>query len=424
MTACGDETTTAPTGGASGVQCNGAVCILTGTLTEDLTLTPDKQWLLRGGVFIGIDQGERVTLTIEPGTTIFGETSTNGMLVINRGSRIVADGSPEAPIVFTSSKEEGARARGDWGGIVINGRARINACSGDGTASCEALGEGGAGWYGGDDDEDDSGVLRFVRVEFGGRTVSPDNELNGIAFQAVGSGTTVEYVQVHMNKDDGVEFFGGTVSPRYLLVTGAADDSFDWTDGWRGKGQFWVAQQYVDGGDNGIEADNNAEDNAASPRSRPTLSNITLIGSPQSESSDLGILLREGTAATLANVIVAGFNEACFNIDHAETFNNAAAGELGITCSIVSCAQNFLEDAADPMELGPFYASQEANEAGEPGLVDAFDEVSPDFRPAEGSPARHGAIVPEDAFFAPVQFRGGVDPSNDWTQGWTTSVRN
>ena len=243
----GDDTTDDTTGNDTGdtsVECADGVCVLSGTITEDLTLTADTAWLLRGGVFIGDDENETV-LTVEAGTIVYGESSTDGMLVIRRNARMIAEGTADAPIVFTSSKAEGSRARGDWGGIVINGNAPINACAED-SEGCEAFGEGGTGWYGGSDADDDSGVLKYVRVEFAGTLVSPDNELNGIAFQGVGAGTEIDFVQVHMNADDGVEFFGGTVNARHMVLTGIGDDSLDWTDGWQGNAQFLVAQQYDD----------------------------------------------------------------------------------------------------------------------------------------------------------------------------------
>jgi hypothetical protein len=174
------------------------------------------------------------------------------MLVVRRSSQIIARGTAALPIIFSSSKLDGERARGDWGGLIINGRSTINSCAG-GTGVCEAFGEGGTGFYGGDDEADNSGVLEYVRVEFAGTLISPDNELNGIAFQGVGSGTTVDHIQVHMNADDGVEFFGGTVNVKHVLVTGVGDDSMDWTDGWRGRAQHIVLQQYDDGGDQGID---------------------------------------------------------------------------------------------------------------------------------------------------------------------------
>jgi hypothetical protein len=416
--------------GGGGLDCENGVCVLTGTLTEDLTLTPDRQWLLRGGVFVGDDVNETV-LTIEPGTTVYGETATQGMLVVRRGSKLMAEGTRAAPIVFTSSKAPGTRSRGDWGGVIVNGRATINACAEGGGAVCEAYGEGGTGWYGGADDADSSGVIRYVRIEFAGRLVSPDNELNGLALQGAGSGTTIEYVQIHLGKDDGIEFFGGTANFKRVLVTGAADDNLDWTDGWRGKGQFFVSVQFEDAGDNGIEADNNAEDNAAAPRSRPVLSNLTLVGVPTSEFSDLGILLREGTGAHIANAIVVGWNEACLDIDHAETFasahdGTALTGALVLTNSILSCATPFLVDDGEPWEPGTFFRDwNEGNRVVDPQLADPWNPTQPDVRPGTGSPAAGMTpVIPDDPFFEAVDFIGGVDADDDWTAGWTTFVRN
>ena len=151
-------------------------------------------------------------LEIEAGTTIYGDSATNGTLVIARGSQIHAHGTAAAPIVMTSDQLEGERARGDWGGLIINGYAPLNIEGG------EAEGEGDTGTYGGDDPTDSSGILEYVRVEFAGTEFSPDNELNGIAFQGVGSGTTVENVMVKFNKDDGLEFFGGTVEVKYVRL--------------------------------------------------------------------------------------------------------------------------------------------------------------------------------------------------------------
>jgi hypothetical protein len=413
--------------------CNDSgVCFLTGTLTEDLTLTADRQWVLRGGVFIGDDEN-RTVLTVEPGTRIYGESSTNGMLIITRGSRLMAEGTRERPIVFSSSKTPGTRSRGDWGGVIINGRAGINNCAEDSKTEglCEAFGEGGTGWYGGSDDRDNSGVLRFVRIEFAGRIISPDNELNGLALQGVGDGTVLDHLQIHMNKDDGIEFFGGACNFKRVLITGVADDNLDWTDGWRGKGQFLVAQQYEDAGDNGIEGDNNAENNQAEPRSRPLLSNITLIGNPQSEHSDLGILVREGTAARIHNTLVLGWNDACLRIDHAETFANAVnaqgalSGELVLQNSIMSCASPFKAKADDPFTIEAFFTTMNSgNLLADPLLVRPFDLANPDYRPGPGSPARSGAQVPDDSFFERVTFKGGVDPDDDWTAGWTIHERS
>ncbi len=148
-----------------------------------------------------------------------------------------------------------------------------------------------------------------MRVEYGGIQFSPDNELNGIAFQGVGSGTTVDHVQVHMSKDDCIEFFGGTVSMKYAIMSACGDDSLDWTDGWRGNGQFLVVQQKGDEADRGIEADNLDMANDSLPRSNPTLYNMTLVGDPaDSSTSNRGMTIRRGTAGTIRNSIVMGFD--------------------------------------------------------------------------------------------------------------------
>lgn len=412
------------------VTCSGSVCKLSGEITQSFTMTMDKEWLLQGGVFIGDDVNKTV-LTIEAGTKIFGETSSKAFLTVRRGSQIIAEGTKAAPIVFSSSKPEGSRARGDWGGVVLNGRAPINGCTNPGANGCEAEGEGGTGKYGGNDPEDNSGVLRYVRVEFAGHPITPDNELNGIAFQGVGRKTVIEYIQIHMAADDGMEFFGGTAQFKYVLTTGCADDNLDWTDGWQGKGQFFVAQQYDDNGDNGIEADNSGEDNKALPRSKPTLANLTLIGVPTSEKSDIGMLLREGTAAKIYSAIVTSWNESCLDIDHEETFTNAGSatalsGELTIEGSIISCTTPFKEDAADPFKVSDFFTTLNVgNRLVDPALIKPLDTAEPNFAPQAGSPALTGGKTPEnDDFFTKVNFVGGVDPQNDWTKGWTTTARN
>ena len=400
-----------------GTTAEGSVCVLQGDITQDLTLTNDKTWLLRGGVFIGNDT-DRTVLNIQEGTVVYGETATKGMLVIRRGSQINANGTAAAPIVFTSPNEEGSRARGDWGGLIINGRAPINGCD---AAPCEAEGEGGTGKYGGADPEDSSGTLRYVRVEYAGILLSEDNELNGIAFQGVGRGTSVDYVQVHMNKDDGVEFFGGTVDVKHVLLTGIGDDCLDWTDGWQGRAQFVAAVQFDDAGDQGIEADNNGESNDAEPRSAPTLANVTLWGSG-SASSDLGMLLREGTGATIRNAIVANFGEACFAIDHAATFGNAwdgvaLNGALVVQNSVFWCPDSALvkepEIADLPFTVAEFLTLNTGNDEVDPALTGV-----PDLRPGAGSPALTGAAAPAGGFFEATDYRGAFGDT-DWTAGWT-----
>jgi hypothetical protein len=276
------------------------VRVIRGRFTSSILLESQYHYVLRGAVFIA----RGANLVIQPGTRIVGEFATLGTLVIEQGGRIIADGTAAAPIVFTSDQPIGQRARGDWGGLIINGEAPTNLPGGVG------LGEGDTGQYGGNSPNDNSGVLRYVRVEYAGIEFSPDNELNGIAFQGVGRGTVVDYVQIKFNKDDGVEFFGGTVDARHLILTAIGDDSIDWTFGWTGRIQFAIAQQRGDDADNGIEADNNGNNNALTPVSNPTLYNVTLIGDPDTNEggeSDDGGEIREGTAGTFRNFIIMGF---------------------------------------------------------------------------------------------------------------------
>ena len=182
-----------------------------------------------------------------------------------------AIGTRERPIVFTSDQPVGQRGRGDWGGIIINGRAPVNIEGGEG------VGEADTGVYGGNQPNDNSGTMRYVRVEFAGVEFSPDNELNGIAFQAVGSGGTYDFIQVHMNRDDAFEWFGGTANIKHAVASNAADDSFDWTFGWQGKAQFVVIHQRGDDADRGIEADNSEFNNNDLPALESTALQLHVV---------------------------------------------------------------------------------------------------------------------------------------------------
>jgi len=317
-------------------------------VTQDIltntTWTSDKTWVLNQPIFVGRDCGPdgakdgcvAATLTIEPGTTILGKTAVpqgvrGAYLVVSRGSRLVADatGANRPPteaetIVFTSDKPRGQRAVEDWGGLIINGQAPTN-------AGAEAQGEGDSGFYGGPDVNDDSGILRGVRIEFAGDDVTPADQLNGLAIQGVGAGTTISYVQIHYNKDDGIEPFGGTVSVDHLVVTGIGDDSVDGTDGYRGFMQFIVGQQRGSDADQGFEISNNGDDGSASPKSTAVVANATMIGANNAvvtgdiagAESDNAIEFREGSNYRVYNSIFQGFGDTGLCIRDAVTIVNA-----------------------------------------------------------------------------------------------------
>lgn len=373
-------------------------------MTQNLTLDAANTWYLDGSLVVGDDSAETI-LTIEAGTTVLG--GDGSFILIQRGSKIMAEGSASAPIVLTSAKAAGSRGPQDWGGLVLNGKAPINnATNPDGSAR----GEAGTGIYGGNDPADNSGTLKYVRVEFAGNKVDLENELNGIAFQGVGSGTTVDYVQTHMTSDDGVELFGGTVNLKHIVVTGADDDSFDWTGGWSGKAQFLVAKQSPDSGTNaerGIEADNLKGANSAEPYSDPTLSNFTLIA--RDGNSKEGMKLREGTKGAIYNAVVTGFGGPCVDVDHSQTEANVDASELQVKNSVLNCTGG----ASEAGNKGEILIAGVGNVTADPNLGGANG-----WTPEAGSPALGIGAGPTDSFFDSVDYAGAFDGTTDWTDGW------
>lgn len=253
--------------------------VLTGDITNTITLSSNKIYGLKGIVFV---QSGGV-LRIEPGTIIMGEIGNTSAICVNRGGIIYANGTPQKPIVMTSAAPPGQRDRGDWGGLLLMGKAKTNLV--------EAPIEGGIadgqdvkknGWYGGDDDADSSGVLRFVRVEFAGIAESPDNELNGLTFGAVGNRTVIENVQVSYSGDDSFEWFGGSVNCKRIIAYNGIDDDFDTDNGFRGKVQFGLSKRFADIADQSnseaYESDNDSKSSERQPFTGAIFSNMTNIG--------------------------------------------------------------------------------------------------------------------------------------------------
>lgn len=280
-----------------------AVETLKGTLTSSKTLKSGQTYAL-DGEYIVKDGGQ---LIIEPGVKIVAITADESVdyILIEQGAKIIAEGTKENPIIMTSDKKEA----GAWGGLHICGRAHTNVEGGNGVS------EIGNAAYGGNDETDNSGILKYVRMENTGYALDSEHEANGITFYGVGNGTKVEYVQAYNGSDDGFEFFGGNVNIKHMVVVDCTDDSFDWTEGWNGKGQFLVAYQQNPECDCLMECDNNGKNFDAEPVACPTLANVTLVGN---NGTKQGVRLRAGTQVKLYNTLVCG-KAKCLTTETAQT---------------------------------------------------------------------------------------------------------
>lgn len=410
---------------------------ITADVTTNTTWTKDKIYVLKQLTYVAAG----ATLTIEPGTTIAGDAAS--ALIISRDGKLVASGTATQPIVFTSSLPSGQRGsvQGDWGGIVFLGRATINTMGGENNA--EGLADDPKNRYGGTDDAYDCGTLKYVRVEFAGRPLSANNELNGVTLNACGSATTVDFLQVHRGVDDGVEIFGGKVNLKHVVITGSDDDGLDWDKGWTGKAQFVIAAQIAGRGNHGIEADNDASNADLMPRSSPTLFNVTLVGrnpdTAASEGPSRGMILRAGTAGSLNNVVVTNFTDKGFLVDGNPSKNQWTAGALSVKNSIffqnpTMGVSNYISSPRpdggvtdnmfdEPLEL----AAPSLNNRFDidPKLAAPTSVTAPVFKPLSDSPAlMGGAVPPSDGFFdATATFVGAVGV-DDWTSGWTAYPEN
>ena len=290
FTACSDDETT-----NNGGDEPGAETTLSGSITEDVTLTSGTTYRLSGQYIVE----EGATLTIEPGVQIVAvHDDVVDYILVKQGARIEAEGTASNPIIMTSEQKQ----PGAWGGIHICGRAHTNVEGGTGNS------EIGNATYGGNDDADNSGTLRYVRVEYTGYAFDEEHEANGISFYGVGNGTTVDHCQAYRGSDDGFEFFGGSVNVSDMVVVSCSDDSFDWTEGWNGTATNLMAYQEGEESlgyacDCLIEADNNGNDNAATPVAHPNLSNLLLVGNG---AEGRGVRLREGTQVTMDNARICG----------------------------------------------------------------------------------------------------------------------
>ena len=285
-------------------------------------------------------------LTILPGTIIRGDYSTQGTLIITKGSKIIADGSSTNPIIFTSNEEVGNRSEGDWGGLVILGQAVNNQPGG--LANIEGIAPTSNTEYGGTNDQDNSGILRYVRIEFAGIPLEPNKEINGVTFGSVGSQTTVDYVQVSFSGDDSFEWFGGTVNCKHLIAYKGIDDDFDTDFGYRGKVQFGLAvrdnTRYDAPGDsNCFESDNDATGSSNTPQTSAIFSNFTIVGPlgdgtqtlPVGEKFEKSFRIRRISSISVFNTLVTGWEKG-LSIEGSATEANVTSGALVFSNNVLS----------------------------------------------------------------------------------------
>ncbi|KZS39938.1 hypothetical protein AWE51_09865 [Aquimarina aggregata] len=402
-----------------GGNANGSV-ILEGQITADRTLTSDEVYELRGGVSVV----DGVTLTIEAGTRIIaGDVGgVFSYMAIEQGARIIAEGTAAQPIVFTSNKS--TPNPGDWGGLLLAGKAPINRGT---TATTEVANL----TYGGTDPADNSGILRYVRLEYTGGKINDDAEYNGLSLYGVGNGTTLEFIQAFNGNDDGIEFFGGTVNLKYAVVTGAGDDSFDWTDGWIGNGQFWIAQQTSAAGDKGIEADNLSSTPDAAPFSNPTLSNITLIGAEDGDGENKGIEFRAGTKVTMYNTIIKAFPGKGIEVDDDQTLINLNNNEVIVRNSIIDNVNSFdLDHGGATVDLADFATFGNFTLDGSKAPFDNMGSAIPtdfEINGFRGTYEYTTAIDGSDnfdpstigTFFDAANYAGALQEGDTWTSNWT-----
>jgi hypothetical protein len=423
----GDDITTPPT------PTDSTSKVLNGTIDQSRTLAKGT-YTLKGYVYVN----NGAILTIEPGTIIKSDVAEKGALIIERGSKLIADGRPDAPIVFTSGKAAGERQPGDWGGVILLGKAPTNR-----PTSPAPIIEGGVGRpYGGTDPNDNSGTLRYVRIEFSGIAAEPGSEINGLTLGGVGAGTVIENIQVSFGGDDAYEFFGGTVNCKNLVALGTMDDDYDFDFGYTGKIQYAVSLRDKPADTdqaNGIECDNDGTGTTSEPFTRPQLSNLTLIGpyDTTGSSSNHGYSnrWRRSTRFVLNNSLLIGHRKAGFSMESAVTAQAFKDGLSEFKNNIVAVYKNPYYTGEDKSPADPasavFTSAQLKIKAESEGnrtlasrddvqLTDPFNLTAPDFLPKAGSPALTGAnFTGMDSFFAPTTFIGAFGATN-WMQGWTS----
>ena len=417
--------------------------ILEGRITENRTLKASNVYKLRGLVYVT----NGAVLTIEPGTKIVGETGQRGGLIITRNAKISADGTAEKPIVFTS--ESATPQRGDWAGIVILGNAPVNSSfngvQGVGEIEGGINNSDGLGLYGGTNPADNSGILRYVRIEYAGYAFLPDKEINGLTFGGVGNQTLVDNVQVSYANDDSFEWFGGTVNCKHLISFKALDDDFDTDNGYSGKVQFGIVLRDSSVADisksEAFESDNDANGSALTPQTAAVFSNITALG-PKATLANTGnnlfvwgAQIRRNSSISIFNSLIMGWpNGLYIDATKGTPTDNNIPGGLFVQNTIIAGSPNpVLYGSSTTAPTGATTASITSwfNTAAygnsilvnnsEVGLIAPFNYTAPDFNPTAGSPAANGGVFTHGKLngLTSVNYKGACAVGDTWWKTWT-----
>ena len=400
-------------------------------------ITSDETWSgvikLDGWVYVDAP----ATLTIQPGTIIRGEAKS--AVIIDRGAKIMAEGTVTQPIVFTSNQGAGFRNNSDWAGLIIAGKGinNLKANATNGTGDGEGLTEGGTGvFHGGSDNADNSGVLKYVRIEFPGYLVSEGNEINGLSLASVGSGTTIDYVQVSHSGDDGYEWWGGAVNAKHLISYKTEDDDFDTDNGFVGMVQFGVIARdstIVDtDADNGFESDNDASGTNNVPKTNPTFSNISAFGPSKTNTEPANLLsnhnsgsamrIRRGSCLQVYNSVFAGWGNG-LNLESANGWASAQTDSLTVQNTNIAGVRNaWIKTSGGPVvaDIATWFDAAARNNdttllATSLKLTDPFNYTARNFQPQAGSPVFDASIwyhLPVPATF-PIDFE--VENDATWS---------
>lgn len=426
--------------------------ILEGRISANLTLKADYTYKLRGLVYVT----NGAILTIEPGTKIVGENGKNGGLIITRSCKIIADGTADKPIVFTS--EAATPQRGDWAGLVLLGNAptnsSFNGIQGVGEIEGGINNSDGLGLYGtpstqAQNPADNSGILRYVRIEYAGFAFLPDKEINGLTFGGVGSQTIVDHVQVSYANDDSFEWFGGTVNCSHLISYKTLDDDFDTDNGFSGKVQFGISLRDSSVADisksEAFESDNDANGSALLPQTSAVFSNMTVMGPMETlanKGNNLfvwGAQIRRNSSLSIFNSIIMGYpNGLYIDATKGVPTDNNIPGSLFVQNTIIAgCPQPVLYSLGSntnvPLTQNTTatitawfntadYGNSILEKTSDVGLTAPFNYANPDFNPTAGSPAANGAAFTNTKLatgFTSVSYKGACAPGDTWWKTWT-----